>query len=188
MTDVITSDHIASVSLSDADADPEGFAQELGKSFVEYGFAIVRDHGIAQELIDRADKLSKQFFALPDESAAQPIPEFIERFTDCVNDDLNMPRALAVAWELLRGDARDPAQAKATLKQFDRVFGLALAQWKPEEASIPDAVKALADARLAARKGKDWAEADRLRKEIAVAGFEVEDRADGYTVKPVEKK
>jgi len=67
MTDVITSDHIASVSLSDADADPEGFAQELGKSFVEYGFAIVRDHGIAQELIDRADKLSKQFFALPDE-------------------------------------------------------------------------------------------------------------------------
>jgi len=67
MTDVITSDHIASVSLPDANKDPQGFAQELGKSFVEYGFAIVRDHGIPQDLIDRAEELSKQFFALPDE-------------------------------------------------------------------------------------------------------------------------
>ena len=66
MTDVITSDNIASVSLNDADKDPQGFAQELGNSFVEYGFAIVRDHGIPQELIDRAEQMSKQFFALPE--------------------------------------------------------------------------------------------------------------------------
>ena len=39
----------------------------LGNSFVEYGFAIVRDHGIPQGLIDRAEQKSKQFFALPDE-------------------------------------------------------------------------------------------------------------------------
>jgi len=68
MTDVITSDHIASVSLCDADTDPQGFAQELGNSFVEYGFAIVRDHGIPQDLIDRAEQLSKQFFALPEDA------------------------------------------------------------------------------------------------------------------------
>ncbi|HVF37358.1 MAG TPA: 2-oxoglutarate and iron-dependent oxygenase domain-containing protein, partial [Sphingomicrobium sp.] len=43
------------------------FAQELGQSFVDYGFAIVRDHGIPQELIERAEQLSKQFFALPEE-------------------------------------------------------------------------------------------------------------------------
>jgi len=67
MTDVITSDHIASVSLKDADRDPTSFAQELGQSFVDYGFAIVRDHGIPQELIERAEALSKQFFALPEE-------------------------------------------------------------------------------------------------------------------------
>ena len=44
-------------------------------------------------------------------------------------------------------------------------------------------MKALADARAAARRAKNWAEADRLRKEIAEAGFEVEDRADGYSLK-----
>ena len=67
MTDVITSDHIASVSLKDADRDPKAFSDELGQSFVDYGFAIVRDHGIPQHLIDRAEQLSKQFFALPEE-------------------------------------------------------------------------------------------------------------------------
>jgi len=67
MTDVITSDNIASVSLKDADKDPQGFAQELGNSFVEYGFAIVRDHGIPQDLIHRAEEKAKQFFALPED-------------------------------------------------------------------------------------------------------------------------
>ena len=67
MTDVFTSDHIASVSLTDADKDPQGFANELGNSFVEYGFAIVRDHGIPEDLIHRAEEKAKLFFALPED-------------------------------------------------------------------------------------------------------------------------
>ena len=54
---------IASVSL----AQPlETIADELGRSFAEYGFAVVRDHGIPQSLIDEAEAVSKAFFALPD--------------------------------------------------------------------------------------------------------------------------
>lgn len=54
---------IASVSL----AQPlETIADELGRSFAEYGFAVVRDHGIPHELIDEAEAVSKAFFALPD--------------------------------------------------------------------------------------------------------------------------
>ena len=61
MTDTATD--IASVSL----AKPlESIADELGRSFGEFGFAVVRDHGIPQELIDRAEAKSKEFFALPD--------------------------------------------------------------------------------------------------------------------------
>ena len=63
----ITADNIASVSLKDADRDPDGFAHKLGKSFEEYGFAIVADHGIPDELIHRAEDKAKAFFALPDE-------------------------------------------------------------------------------------------------------------------------
>jgi isopenicillin N synthase-like dioxygenase len=55
--------NIASVSL----AQPlEAIADELGRSFGEYGFAVVRDHGIPQALIDEAEAVSKAFFALPD--------------------------------------------------------------------------------------------------------------------------
>lgn len=46
----------------------DSIAGELGRSFAEYGFAVIRDHGIPQELIDRAEALSKQFFALPTEA------------------------------------------------------------------------------------------------------------------------
>ncbi len=58
---------VASVSLLDADRDPEGFSQELGGSFERYGFAIVSDHGISDELIHRAEEKAKAFFALPEE-------------------------------------------------------------------------------------------------------------------------
>ena len=47
---------------------PDAFADELGHSFEEYGFAIVRDHGIPQDLIDRAEAKAKAFFALPEEA------------------------------------------------------------------------------------------------------------------------
>jgi isopenicillin N synthase-like dioxygenase len=53
---------IASVSLE----RPLGtFSEELGQSFEEFGFAIVRDHGVPQELIHRAEDKAKEFFALP---------------------------------------------------------------------------------------------------------------------------
>ena len=55
---------LASVSLHTPLAD---LADELGNSFAEYGFAIVRDHGIPAELIARAEEKSRAFFALPEE-------------------------------------------------------------------------------------------------------------------------
>ena len=128
------------------------------------------------------DRMRHGVHALRDAGEATPDPELIERFTNEINDDLNLPRALAVAWEALRGD-RPAAVKRATLLAFDRVFGLGLAAWVPPVEAIPDAVRALADARAAARRAKHWAEADRLRGELAVAGWEMEDRADGYALK-----
>ena len=54
---------IASVSI---DQPLENIADALGASFAEYGFAVIRDHGIPQDLIDRAEQASKAFFALPE--------------------------------------------------------------------------------------------------------------------------
>jgi isopenicillin N synthase-like dioxygenase len=60
-------DNIASVSLLDADRDPAAFAEKLGRSFTEFGFAVIADHGVPQELIDRAEDKARAFFALPED-------------------------------------------------------------------------------------------------------------------------
>ena len=56
---------VASVSI--ARPLPQ-IADELGQSFAEYGFAVIRDHGIPQPLIDRAQAMAKAFFDLPEEA------------------------------------------------------------------------------------------------------------------------
>src|SRR5579872_4283303 len=63
----ITANHIASVSLKDAESDRDAFAHKLGRSFEEYGFAIIADHGISDALIHQAEDKAKAFFALPEE-------------------------------------------------------------------------------------------------------------------------
>lgn len=62
-----TAHEIASLSLKDAAREPDGFAQRLGTSFEEFGFAIIADHGISEALIRRAEAKARAFFALPDE-------------------------------------------------------------------------------------------------------------------------
>jgi isopenicillin N synthase-like dioxygenase len=67
----LAADHIASVSLKDAETDPQAFADKIGRSFEEYGFAIIADHGIPDDLIERAEEKAKAFFALPEDVKRQ---------------------------------------------------------------------------------------------------------------------
>src|SRR5438552_145426 len=83
------------------------------------------------------DRMRKGFFALPGGGEADS--RYLERFTSEINDDLNLPRALALGWEVLRGDLSVAAK-KATLAAFDRVFGLGLAEWQPRQEAIPETV------------------------------------------------
>ena len=103
--------------------------------------------------------------------------EFREKFLTVINDDLNLPRAMATIQEMLKSDI--PSTEKhATILDFDRVLGLSLDQVdKPQE--IPPDVQALVDARRRARASKDWAGSDRLRDEILALGYTVKDTRDG---------
>jgi cysteinyl-tRNA synthetase len=126
------------------------------------------------------DRMRNGIYAL--EAGGEVDAAYRERFSAEINDDLNVPRALALAWEVLRGEL-PAATKKATLLAFDRVFGLGLAAWQPKQETIPEAVNMLAAARVAARQARQWAEADRLRAELHAAGWEMEDLADGYRLK-----
>jgi cysteinyl-tRNA synthetase len=100
-----------------------------------------------------------------------------QKFLEAVNDDLNMPRALAVVQEMLKSDI--PASEKhGTILEFDRVLGLDLDQVDKGE-ELPAEVQKLVDDRRRARESKDWAESDRLRDAIQALGYIVKDTRDG---------
>lgn len=104
----------------------------------------------------------------------KPDEKYIERFVEQINDDLNMPRALALAWDLLKSNL-SASTKKATLIEFDRVLGLGIAEWQPTEEILPDEVEKLVEKRNQARKEKRWQDADAVREEIRALGYEIED-------------
>jgi cysteinyl-tRNA synthetase len=111
---------------------------------------------------------------------------YLNRFKEQINEDLNMPRALAVVWELVKDDLL-PSTKKATLLQLDRVLGLRLAEWQPEEAVIPEKIMALVEEREKARRAKQWKDADALREQVRQAGYEIEDTPKGPKIKAAER-
>ena len=117
------------------------------------------------------------------EPAAEADETYMQRFTEVVNNDLNMPRAMSVTWDLVRSDLPDGLK-KATIMRFDEILGLSLAEWAPEAATVPDHITALAEDRRQARAEKRYADADALRDQIIAAGFDIKDTPKGPEITP----
>lgn len=126
------------------------------------------------------ERLRNNVFALGAPAAA-PDAEFVAHFMEKLNDDLNFAQALALAFEAIKSDL-PPDVKKATMLKFDEALGLGLAMWEPKTVDVPANVRAVADARWAARNAKDWAEADRLRGELSALGWSMKDGKDAYTL------
>jgi cysteinyl-tRNA synthetase len=121
-------------------------------------------------------RLRQAYHRLP--PGGMPDPAMQARMLAELNDDLNTPRALALAWEVLKSALPGGVQ-KATLGWLDGVLGLGLDAWRPETHALPNAVSRLVEARQQARLDKRWADADALRAEIEAAGFSVRDTVEG---------
>jgi len=106
--------------------------------------------------------------------------KFKEKFKKTLNDDFNIPQALAVTWEVLKSGLSN-TDKKATVLDFDKVLGLGL----ENIAEIPSEVRNLAEKRLASRQRKDWEASDLLRKKIEELGFKVEDVEEAYKLKKI---
>ncbi len=107
----------------------------------------------------------------------------LDDFTAAVNDDLNIPRAFAALFELVREtNAKGGAGVLGVFKRMDAVLGVIFFGNEKRKVEVPADVQALLDERAAARKAKDWAESDRLRDAIAALGWAVKDSRDGQSV------
>jgi len=100
-----------------------------------------------------------------------------DEFLKFVNDDLDMPKAVALMWKMIDDKKLSNKYKRKLLLDFDKVFGLGFDKIKKEK--IPKNVLELGKQREQHRKDKDWHKADNLRKQITKLGFEVEDTPDG---------
>lgn len=105
-------------------------------------------------------------------------PEYKNKFLTDINDDLNMPKALATLQELLKSDLSD-ADKLATIIDFDKVLGLNLIPQTENTVEIPEEVKKIMAERETARNNKDWKMSDELRDKISALGYEVKDTGNG---------
>ncbi len=116
------------------------------------------------------------------------LEQFRTRFLAALKDDLNTPQAITILLEFVKttkkllqsGRLREKRLTREVLEIFIDLLGL---RWESTETeAIPQAILDLAAAREQARKQKDFAQADEIRKKIEAAGFSIEDTASGTKV------
>jgi cysteinyl-tRNA synthetase len=105
---------------------------------------------------------------------------FLEKFRAALNADLNMPKAIAVVWEILKSDI-DEASKVLTLLKMDEVLGLGIDDHIGFQ--IPDKVQNLAKIRWEYKRQGIWDKADLMRKEISEMGYVIEDSGDTYKIR-----
>jgi cysteinyl-tRNA synthetase len=112
-----------------------------------------------------------------------------ERFFSALADDFNTPEALAAVADWVReANRREPGTGDADLREMlavlalDNLLDAGEGEGRPDEAAL-----ALLERREAARAGRDYAEADRLRDELAARGWQVRDSADGPQLVPASR-
>ena len=111
--------------------------------------------------------------------------DYQRKFLEFINDDLNLPKALALMWNLI-GDKKISDQEKyELLLDFDRVFGLNLE--KVKKLRIPKEIKKLVEIRENYRKRGDFKKADEIRMKIKELGYWVEDTREGPKIKKLTK-
>ena len=114
------------------------------------------------------------------------IKEYKQRFLDAVNDDLNMPLAMGVVWEVVRNNKKSKQFADLLL-EFDKILGLDLENSKKyleeqEKVELPEEIKELVEQRKIARENKNWAESDRIRDLLKEKGYTVKDTKEGQII------
>ena len=113
------------------------------------------------------------------------VTNFEEEFHKAINDDLNMPLAMSVVWDVIKYPKKSIKLAEL-LKKFDGVMALSIdKEIKKKDYEIPEEIIKIAKEREKARKNKDWAKSDELRDLISKKGFLIKDSQNGYKI---EKK
>ncbi len=103
----------------------------------------------------------------------------LDKFDHALFNDIAMPQALAVMWEVVKDSDLNNATKWTILLDMDKVLGLNMDQMQEEKVEIDSELQALLDARKIARQEKNWAKSDEIRDSLKAKGWTVKDLPDG---------
>ena len=117
-----------------------------------------------------------------DKISEAEIVEYKRKFLEAINDDLNMPVALSVVFDIVKNPKKSKQLADLLL-DFDKVMGIKINEplIKKEE-KIPEEILDLIEQRKIARNNKNWALSDTIRGKINSLGYSIKDSKEGMTV------
>jgi cysteinyl-tRNA synthetase len=127
-------------------------------------------------------RLYDTYLSLGDETGVIS-EKYKNKLIGVMDEDLNTPQALALLWELVHDGNISNPDKRATLLDFDKVFGFGLDNLKEE--LIPEDILNLSTKREEAKKSKDWATSDMIRDEISSLGYKVEDTSTGPKISKI---
>ena len=108
------------------------------------------------------------------EEKINKVTNLVCKFREAVENDLNLPQALAVVWEMAKSNIPSPDKLEL-ITDWEQILGLDLLKSSNVKVQIPIQVQKLIKQREELRKQKKWEEADKLRKKIEQKGFKVKD-------------
>jgi cysteinyl-tRNA synthetase len=132
----------------------------------------------AQTALDRIWDQAAELWQEPEGPIEPEADDYRRQFTTAINDDLNMPRALAVLHGML-GSKLSPQAKRALLTDMDRVFALDFETEARKRSELTAEEQALIEERAHARARRNWARSDELRAQLAQMGIEVRDTPGG---------
>ena len=112
----------------------------------------------------------------------QVIKEFEDKFLDAINDDLNMPQAMSVVWDVVKHEKKSKSFANLLMK-FDEVLGLNIDA--EDKLELSDEVLDILNKRKIARYNKVYSLSDNLRDKLKELGYIVKDTKDGQKLEKV---
>ena len=139
----------------------------------------------AQVALNRLREATKQQKNGTEKADPKKIKEYEERFLAAINDDINMPLAIAVLWDVARENVKSKDYYDLIMK-FEKVTDLDLDREEKEEIlEYSEEVQKILDERKLARENKDFAKSDVLRDKLKELGYIVIDSKDGQKLKKV---
>lgn len=109
------------------------------------------------------------------------LDEYQERFENAIRDDLNVPEALGILWELVRNKELVSKEGYDLILEMDRIFGLSLQEEVQKQHDLSEEFMTILEERAEARARKDWARSDQLRDLLKEKGVIVKDTKEGQT-------